>query len=70
MLYLKSQMLSEKDSSDRDELLSYIRSKLKNRNFESKDAAWFDSGIGVETYGSYPCGLSTKTSDLDLRVND
>ena len=24
----------------------------------------------METYGSYPCGLSTKSSDLDLRVND
>lgn len=28
------------------------------------------TGIDLEIYGSYAAGLSTKDSDLDLRVND
>ena len=26
--------------------------------------------MNLEVYGSYAAGLSTKTSDLDMRVND
>ena len=31
---------------------------------------YFDSGLDIEVFGSYPCGLSSKKSDLDIRVND
>jgi hypothetical protein len=31
---------------------------------------YFDSGLDLEVFGSYACGLSSKNSDLDIRVND
>ena len=43
---------------------------MKNRNFEFDESSHFDSGVGLELYGSFAAGLSTKTSDLDMRIND
>lgn len=43
---------------------------MKNRNFEFEESSYYDTGIGVELYGSFAAGLSTKNSDLDMRVND
>ena len=31
---------------------------------------YFDTGLDLEIFGSYACGLSTKNSDIDIRVND
>lgn len=47
--------------------------KLKNRNADSSDqqlASFYDTGLNLEVFGSYATGLSTRASDLDLRVND
>ena len=64
--------LSPSDIEQRKELIEYIRSKVKNRNYEvnSDGANFYDTGLGVEVFGSYECGLSVKGSDVDLRVND
>ena len=71
--FLESIKLSVKDETDRLELIQHIRNKLKNRNYDQPEyqgPTYYDTGIDLELYGSYAAGLSTKNSDLDIRVND
>ena len=72
--FLQSIKLTPKEIEGREELIEYLRKKLKNKNFDQPSfkgiSNYYDSGINIEVYGSYAAGLSTKSSDLDMRVND
>ena len=68
--------LSAKDIQDRKDLIQFVRNKLKNREFEEDQdqqeagQSYYDTGFQIEIFGSYGSGLSTKNSDIDMRVND
>lgn len=69
--HLQMIRLSPKEEADRENLLNYLRDKLKNKNIDDPDQDQvLDTGLSLEVYGSYASGLSWKGSDLDLRVND
>lgn len=61
----------------RKNLIQYVRNKLKDRNYEQEaDGKCLNkymndyTGISLEVFGSFASALSTKESDLDLRIND
>ena len=68
--YLDKVSLTPQVIAQRKELIEYVRQKLRNRNFEFDEMSYYDTGIGLELYGSFAAGLSTKSSDLDMRIND
>jgi DNA polymerase sigma len=65
--------LSGQDITERKDLISFVKNKLKNKNYQGADISeisYYDTGLDIEVFGSYAAGLSTKRSDLDMRVND
>lgn len=58
-------------------MVQFVRNKLKDRNYEQEaDGKCLNkymndyTGINLEVFGSFAAALSTKESDLDLRIND
>lgn len=68
--------LSQQDIQDRKDLIQFVRNKIRNREFEDGEEAivpgqsYYDTGLQIEIFGSYGSGLSVKSSDIDMRVND
>jgi DNA polymerase sigma len=68
--------LNVNDIQERKELICFVRNKLRNREYEDGEdpgeigQSFYDTGLQIEIFGSYGSGLSTKNSDIDMRVND